>query len=100
MVSDIEILRMHYAETLRHWRRRFGANRDAIAALYDERFCRMFEFYLAGSELAFRRCGHMIWQMQLAHRHDVVPLTRDYIAAVEAGRLVTHTAEPVSLLRR
>jgi cyclopropane-fatty-acyl-phospholipid synthase len=100
LVADIEILRMHYAETLRHWRRRFTANRDAIAALYDERFCRMFEFYLAGSELAFRRCGHMIWQMQMAHRHDVVPLTRDYIAAAEAGRPLTQSAEPASPLRR
>lgn len=100
MAQDIEILRMHYAETLRHWRRRFAANRDAIAALYDERFCRMFEFYLAGSEMAFRRAGHMVWQLQLAHRHDVVPLTRDYIAAVEAGRPVTQAAEPASPLRR
>jgi cyclopropane-fatty-acyl-phospholipid synthase len=98
--ADIEILRMHYAETLRHWRRRFAANRDAITALYDERFCRMFEFYLAASEITFRRCGHMVWQLQLAHRHDVVPLTRDYIAAAEAGRLVQQTAEPASPLRR
>ena len=47
--------------------------------MYDERFCRMFEFYLSGSELAFRHNGHMVWQMQLAHRQDAVPLTRDYI---------------------
>ncbi len=78
-LCDLEILRLHYAETLRQWRRRFAANRDAIASLYDERLCRMFEFYLAGSELAFRRQGHMVWQAQLAHRHDAVPLTRDYI---------------------
>ena len=58
LITDIEILRLHYAETLRHWRRRFAANRDAIASLYDERFCRMFEFYLAGVELAFRREKH------------------------------------------
>jgi cyclopropane-fatty-acyl-phospholipid synthase len=77
--TDIEVLRLHYAETLRHWRRRFAANRDTIAAIYDERFCRMFEFYLCGSELAFRRQGHMIFQIQLARRHDAVPLTRDYI---------------------
>ena len=82
MATDIEILRLHYAETLRHWRRRFAANRDAIAALYDERFCRMFEFYLAASEITFRRRGHMVWQLQLAHGTGVVPLTRDYIAAV------------------
>ena len=83
VVTDIEILRMHYAETLRHWRWRFAANRDAIAALYDERFCRMFEFYLAGSELAFRREGQMVFQIQLAHRQAAVPLTRDYITETE-----------------
>jgi cyclopropane-fatty-acyl-phospholipid synthase len=85
MATDIEILRLHYAETLRHWRRRFTANRDAIAALYDERFCRMFEFYLSISELTFRYRGHMVWQMQLAQEHGVVPETRDYIAASEAA---------------
>jgi cyclopropane-fatty-acyl-phospholipid synthase len=78
-VTDIEILRLHYAETLKEWRRRFTANRDEIRALYDERFCRMWEFYLAGSEIAFRYDGHMVWQMQLARRQDAVPLTRDYI---------------------
>ena len=77
--TDIEILRLHYAETLRHWRRRFIANRDTIASLYDERFCRMFEFYLCGSEIAFRREGHMVFQIQLAHQQTAVPLTRDYI---------------------
>jgi cyclopropane-fatty-acyl-phospholipid synthase len=83
MATDVEILRLHYAETLRHWRRRFAANRDTIAALYDERFCRMFEFYLAGSEIAFRREGHMVFQIQLAHQQTAVPLTRDYITDVE-----------------
>ena len=79
VTTDIEILRLHYAETLRHWRRRFAANRDTIASLYDERFCRMFEFYLAGSELAFRHEGHMVFQIQLAREQSAVPLTRDYI---------------------
>jgi len=83
MVTDIEILRLHYAETLRHWRRRFAANRDTIAAIYDERFCRMFECYLAGSEVAFRREGQMVFQIQLAHLETAVPLTRDYITEVE-----------------
>jgi cyclopropane-fatty-acyl-phospholipid synthase len=83
MVTDIEILRLHYAETLRHWRRRFAANRDAIAAIYDERFCRMFECYLAGSEVAFRREGQMVFQIQLAHHQAAVPLTRDYVTEVE-----------------
>jgi cyclopropane-fatty-acyl-phospholipid synthase len=84
IVTDIEILRLHYAETVRHWRRRFAANRDAIASLYDERFCRMFEFYLAVAETAFRRQNHMVFQIQLAHRQDAAPLTRDYIARAEA----------------
>jgi cyclopropane-fatty-acyl-phospholipid synthase len=100
MATDIEILRLHYAETLRHWRRRFAANRDAITALYDERFCRMFEFYLAASEITFRRRGHMVWQLQLAHGHGPVPLTRDYIATAEAGARVGAVAEAASPLRR
>jgi cyclopropane-fatty-acyl-phospholipid synthase len=83
--TDIEILRLHYAETLRHWRRRFTANRDTIASLYDERFCRMFEFYLCGAEIAFRREGHMVFQIQLAHDQTAVPLTRDYITAFESN---------------
>ncbi len=83
VATDIEILRLHYAETLRHWRRRFCANRDAIASLYDDRFCRMFEFYLSGSELAFRREGHVVFQIQLARDQAAAPLTRDYIAAAE-----------------
>jgi len=87
--ADIEILRLHYAKTLAHWRKRFAANRDAIASLYDERFCRMFEFYLAGSELAFRRQDHMNFQIQLVHDNEAVPLTRDYIA--EAERKVSYS---------
>jgi cyclopropane-fatty-acyl-phospholipid synthase len=86
-VTDIEILRLHYAETLRLWRRRFAANRARIAKLYDERFCRMWEFYLVGSELTFRRMGHMVFQLQLAKRQDAVPLTRDYITDWERNRL-------------
>jgi len=78
-VTDIEILRLHYARTIRHWRWRFAANRDTIASIYDERFCRMFEFYLCGSEIAFRRGNHVVFQIQLAARQDAVPLTRDYL---------------------
>ena len=81
--TDIEILRLHYAETLRHWRRRFAANRDTIASLYDEQFCRMWEFYLSGSELSFRREGNIVFQIQLAHDQTAVPLTRDYITLAE-----------------
>ena len=84
-VTDIEILRLHYALTLREWRRRFAANRDAIQALYDERFCRMFEFYLSGCELAFSRTDHMNWQMQLTRDRAALPLTRDYMHAAEGA---------------
>ena len=83
-VTDTEILRLHYAETLKEWRRRFVANREQAKALYDERFCRMWEFYLAGSETSFRIDANMVFQIQLAKRQDVVPLTRDYIGAREA----------------
>ena len=86
-VTDIEILRLHYAKTLRLWRKRFAANRARIAKLYDERFCRMWEFYLVGSELTFRRMGHMVFQLQLAKHQDAVPLTRDYVTDWERHRL-------------
>jgi len=78
-LTDVEVLRLHYAETLRHWRRRFAANRDAITTIYDERFCRMFEFYLAGSELSFRHDGNVVFQLQMAPDQRNVPLVRDYI---------------------
>ncbi len=78
-VTDIEILRLHYAETLRAWRERFMANWNKAAEIAGDRFCRMWEFYLAGSETAFRVDGHMVFQIQLAKRQDAVPLTRDYI---------------------
>jgi cyclopropane-fatty-acyl-phospholipid synthase len=77
--TDLEVLRLHYALTLRHWRERFAAHRERIAAVYDERFCRMFEFYLAGSEVAFRRADHMVWQLQLCAAVDTLPITRDYM---------------------
>jgi cyclopropane-fatty-acyl-phospholipid synthase len=99
--TDIEILRLHYAQTLRAWRRRFAAKRDAIATLYDERFCRMFEFYLAGSEMAFRHMNHMVFQIQLAHQQTAVPLTRDYIAEAEQapGALTAAARESVAAAR-
>jgi cyclopropane-fatty-acyl-phospholipid synthase len=83
--TDIEILRLHYAMTLRHWRERFMAQRDMIAARLDERFCRMWEFYLTASEVFFRRQDGMVFQLQLAKRRDAVPLTRDYIHAAETA---------------
>lgn len=83
VVTDIEILRLHYAETLKAWREAFMANRDKAKAIYDERFCRMWEFYLASSESAFRWQNMMVFQIQLAHRQDTVPLTRNYIEQEE-----------------
>lgn len=78
-VTDVEILRLHYAETLKAWRHRFTQNRQIITELYDERFCRMWEFYLAGCEAAFRHTSLVVFQIQLSKRIDIVPLTRDYI---------------------
>ncbi len=83
VACDIEIWRLHYAQTLRMWRARFADHRDAILALHDERFCRMFEFYLAGSELAFRFKGQMVFQLQLARDQLAVPLSRDYMATAD-----------------
>jgi cyclopropane-fatty-acyl-phospholipid synthase len=93
VVTDVEILRLHYAETLRHWRRRFLANRDAIAALYDERFCRMFEFYLAGSELAFRQQDHVNFQVQITREQSAAPLVRDYITDTDRQMMRAQTAD-------
>jgi cyclopropane-fatty-acyl-phospholipid synthase len=93
LVTDIEILRLHYAETLKAWRERFLAHRDDVEHIYDQRFIRMWEFYLAASEMSFREQNLMVMQIQLAKRQDVVPMTRDYVlheeqrlAAAEASR--------------
>jgi cyclopropane-fatty-acyl-phospholipid synthase len=79
MVTDVEVLRLHYARTLAEWQTRFQANRAEVAALYDERFCRMWEFYLAGAEMAFRHESQVVYQIQLAKRVDALPITRDYM---------------------
>jgi cyclopropane-fatty-acyl-phospholipid synthase len=84
LVCDIEILRLHYAETLKAWRERFMARREEAVQLYDECFARMWEFYLACSEMSFRKQNMMNFQVQLAKRQGVVPMTRDYIAHEEA----------------
>jgi cyclopropane-fatty-acyl-phospholipid synthase len=85
IVTDIEILRLHYAETLKAWRERFIFRRDEAKAVYGDRFCRMWEFYLAATECGFRHGGLMVFQIQLAKRLETVPLTRDYIGAREAA---------------
>ena len=84
LVCDIEILRLHYAETLKAWRERFMARREEAVRLYDERFARMWEFYLACSEMSFRKQNMMNFQIQLTKRQGVVPMTRDYIGNEEA----------------
>ena len=84
LVTDIEILRLHYAETLKHWRERFLAHREDLEKIYDASFVRMWEFYLAASEMTFREQGMMVFQLQLAKRQGVVPITRDYITREEA----------------
>jgi cyclopropane-fatty-acyl-phospholipid synthase len=84
LVTDIEILRLHYAETLKAWRDRFLVHRDEVARIYDARFVRMWEFYLACSETAFRRQNMMVIQIQATKRQGVVPITRDYMAQAEA----------------
>lgn len=78
-MTDVEILRLHYAETLREWRHRFMERRAEAARIYDERFCRMWEFYLAGSETSFRNEGMVVFQMQIAKKIESLPLTRDYM---------------------
>jgi cyclopropane-fatty-acyl-phospholipid synthase len=83
LVTDIEILRLHYAETLKAWRQRFLAHRDDVTRIYDERFLRMWEFYLSASEMAFREQAMMVFQIQLTRRQGIVPITRDYISREE-----------------
>ncbi len=83
LICDMEILRLHYAETLKNWRARFLAHREEVERIYDERFVRMWEFYLAASEMSFREQNMMNFQIQLTKRQGVVPMTRDYIGREE-----------------
>ena len=85
LVCDVEILRLHYAETLKAWRERFMARREEAVRLYDERFALMWEFYLACSEMSFRKQNLMNFQIQFTKRQGVVPMTRDYLAREEAN---------------
>jgi cyclopropane-fatty-acyl-phospholipid synthase len=82
-VTDVEILRLHYAETLKEWRTRFLKNWAKAAALYDERFCRMWEFYLAAAEMTFRYDRQAVFQIQLSKRIETLPMTRDYMLDTE-----------------
>ncbi len=84
---DNEILRLHYYYTIKHWRERFAANRDKAAALYDERFCRMWEFYLSAVELGFLHGSNMVYQLLLSRERDAVPILRDFIVDDERALL-------------
>ncbi len=84
VATDVEVLQLHYAETLKAWRERFLAHREDVERLYDQRFVRMWEFYLASSEMAFRESDMVVFQIQMAKRKGVVPQTRDYIGREEA----------------
>jgi cyclopropane-fatty-acyl-phospholipid synthase len=81
--TDVEILRLHYAITLRHWRQRFRAAWHTLSERFGEKFCRIWEFYLAGSETAFRYQGLMVFQIQLSKNQEALPLTRDYMVDTE-----------------
>jgi cyclopropane-fatty-acyl-phospholipid synthase len=85
ILTDVEILRLHYARTLRAWRERFLASRNQVAAITDERFCRIWEYYLALSEIGFRYRDLMNFQLQLAKHNKAVPFTRDYVDRAEAA---------------
>jgi cyclopropane-fatty-acyl-phospholipid synthase len=94
--ADIEILRLHYYHTIRHWRERFAQNRHEAAKLYDERFCRMWEFYLAAVELEFLHGSHMVFQLLLAKTRDAVPIRRDYMFDAERAALTGSPSWPLA----
>tara|TARA_Y100000588_G_C14198588_1_gene901401 strand:- start:135 stop:1319 length:1185 start_codon:yes stop_codon:yes gene_type:complete len=79
IITDIEILRLHYAKTLRHWYQNFLNNRDKIIEMFDEKFFRMWEFYLLSSEYSFRNMGNVVFQIQICKKMKNLPLTRNYI---------------------
>jgi cyclopropane-fatty-acyl-phospholipid synthase len=86
-VTDLEFLRLHYAKTLAHWERRFQTNRALVAQMYDERFCRMWEFYLISAEMMFRTGSQLVFHMQLAKKRDAAPIVRDYVTDVQRAYL-------------
>ncbi len=84
-ITDVEVLRMHYARTLQEWRYRFYENLEDVRKIYDSRFCRMWEFYLTGAEASFEHWGNMVFHLQLSKQITAVPLTRDYLYLKEDG---------------
>ena len=83
IITDVECLGLHYAETLKHWQTNFQAHRGKIIDIYDEAFCKMWEFYLAGSEISFRYMDSTVFQIQLVKNRYTVPMTRDYMNSSE-----------------
>ena len=86
LVTDVEILRLHYAETLRNWHERFQVNRDKVLAMYDERFCRMWEYYLQLCEIGYRRLNWMVFHAQISKSLTTVPMTRRYMGEWDSGQ--------------
>lgn len=97
IVADIEVLQLHYAETLKAWRERFLAHRDEVIRLYDQRFVRMWEFYLASSEMSFRDGDMVVFQIQMTKRKGITPATRDYIAREEQRLRGVEAGQPAPL---
>ena len=79
IVSDIEVLKLHYSHTLRHWKENCNKNKEKIIEMFDEKFFRMWEFYLAGCEMAFKWGDQVVYQFQLTKNYTSTPVTRDYI---------------------
>lgn len=94
-ITDIEILRYHYAYTLMHWREQFMKNRKTACELYNEEFCRMWEYYLTACEVGFRYQDLMVFQMQLSRSKDIVPITRDYLYSPDANIAHAYHKNPV-----
>jgi cyclopropane-fatty-acyl-phospholipid synthase len=92
-VMDVEAMRFHYSHTLEEWYARTVMHKDEIVAMYDEKFYRMWEFYLAGAEQAFRYGGLVNWQLQYVKRRDAIPMTRDYMVE-ESARLRANDVVP------
>ncbi len=101
-LCDVEILRLHYAQTLRHWRQRFKGNWKQASEIYGEKFCRIWEYYLAGSEAAFRQEYSNVFQIQLAHHQSALPQTRTYMTENEErlARADTNSCKPRSVKLR
>ncbi|HWA21051.1 MAG TPA: cyclopropane-fatty-acyl-phospholipid synthase family protein [Caulobacterales bacterium] len=97
-IADVEVWRLHYALTLRAWRTRFMSRIDEIKGLYDERFCRMWEFYLAASEASFRIGPHVVFQFQLSKKIDAVPVRRDYLLG-GASTALAHASDQFNRMR-